>query len=200
MLSCLLASSLIALRYLALRFSPYSPEGTQAEPGKRNGEADCEHQTAWAVGMARLVLCIFADTGHGSYGGHRQKDKSGDFQPELMEHAADRTSGLAHSGQNGAARTVALYHGHDSLNGGTKGQRLMFFTDWTAVMIRSVEWVVTIAVRVQPAESLTTKATKVHEGIPDSKAFVILGVLRGSRFCRLPSETAAPPDHYLIRF
>jgi hypothetical protein len=51
------------------------------------------------------------------------------------------------------------------------------------------------SVVVQFARSLTTKATKVHEGNIEPKAFVILRALGGSGFRRLHRETAPLPKN-----
>lgn len=76
--------------------------------------------------MAGLIFSVFADTCHGSDGGHGEEDESRHFQPKLMHRAANRTTSLMHGRHDGAAHTAALDHMDDRLDGGAKRQREIF--------------------------------------------------------------------------
>src|SRR5271154_1955582 len=94
---------------LRFRFSFYSPERTETEPGERNGEAYGKQQAS-RTGSMGLVFAIFAQAGDSSDSGDREEGKSSHFEPELVQHASKRFGDGMDGREQGAPRPAAVQH------------------------------------------------------------------------------------------
>jgi hypothetical protein len=84
----------------ALTLSVYSPERTETEPGKREGKADGDGNTAGGR-AARRILRIFTNESDSTEGSHRKKNGAGYLKPQKMKDVAEGPRGRANRGHGG---------------------------------------------------------------------------------------------------
>ena len=77
---------------LPLAFSSHSPERAQAEPRKRNCEADCNGQAS-APNLPRMILVVFLHRGSGEAERHHKEQQSRYFQPEHVSGSGEGAAG-----------------------------------------------------------------------------------------------------------
>ena len=69
---------------------PHTPEGTHTEITKGQAKTQRDRE-ARRLTMARLVLCKLAAQGNSADGRQRKENKARNFEPQLVQHARERT-------------------------------------------------------------------------------------------------------------
>ena len=69
---------------------PHTPEGTHTEITKGQAKTQRDRE-ARRLTMARLVLCKLAAQGDSADGRQRKENKARNFEPQLVQHARERT-------------------------------------------------------------------------------------------------------------
>jgi hypothetical protein len=132
----------------------HSPERSHAEPGKCQGEANCNRDAAGG-GVPGLVLYTFTDRRDRPERRHENKDRSRDFKPELVQHVSEgarrRSRGLHDRAYGAIASGLPARHPGD-------GDRLSKDGNLTHRSILAASG----ATMTQPRRNNEPRVTEVH--------------------------------------